>query len=45
MGGREGVDVIDIDPDRLKSIRRSLPLLNNRRSDVYQKYPMLSGSS
>ena len=45
MGGMEGVEVIEIDPDRLKSIRRSLPLLNNRRSDVYQKYPILSGSS
>jgi predicted amidohydrolase len=45
MGGREGVEVIEIDPDRLKFIRRSLPLLNNRRSDVYQKYLKLGSSS
>jgi predicted amidohydrolase len=38
MAGREGVEVIEIDPERLKSIRKSLPLLNNRRRDVYRKY-------
>jgi len=44
MGGKEGIEFIEIDPDRLKSIRRSLPLLNNRRSDVYQKFVNLTGS-
>ncbi|HEX9319453.1 MAG TPA: carbon-nitrogen hydrolase family protein [Nitrososphaeraceae archaeon] len=44
MGGKEGIEVIEIEPDRLKSIRRSLPLLNNRRSDVYQKFVNLTGS-
>jgi predicted amidohydrolase len=44
MGGKEGIEAIEIDPDRLKSIRRSLPLLSNRRSDVYQKYTKLTGS-
>lgn len=44
MGDKEGIEVIEIDPDRLKSIRRSLPLLNNRRSDIYQKSANLTGS-
>jgi predicted amidohydrolase len=44
MGCKEGIEAIEIDPGWLKSIRRSLPLLSNRRSDVYQKYTKLTGS-
>lgn len=36
MGQREGVEVIDIDKSRVKKIRQSLPLLKNRRTDVYK---------
>ena len=35
MGNREGMDVVDIDISRVRSIRKSLPLLKNRRKDVY----------
>lgn len=35
MGQREGVEIIEIDRSRVKKIRRSLPLLKNRRTDVY----------
>jgi predicted amidohydrolase len=36
MGQREGVEVIDIDKSRVENIRKSLPLLKNRRTDVYK---------
>lgn len=36
MGQREGVEVIDIDKSRVEKIRKSLPLLKNRRTDVYK---------
>jgi predicted amidohydrolase len=36
MGYREGVEAIDIDSSRVKNIRKSLPLLKNRRTDVYR---------
>jgi len=36
MGDREGVEVVDVDKSRLQKIRRSLPLLQNRRTDVYE---------
>jgi deaminated glutathione amidase len=38
MGNREGMEVIDIDISRVQSVRKSLPLLKNRRNDVYRKH-------
>ena len=35
MGQREGIEVVEIDRSRVKKIRRSLPLLKNRRTDIY----------
>ncbi|MEW6603233.1 MAG: carbon-nitrogen hydrolase family protein [Thermoproteota archaeon] len=36
MGQREGVEVIYIDKSRVQKVRQSLPLLKNRRTDVYR---------
>jgi deaminated glutathione amidase len=36
MGQREGVEVVEIDKPRMQKIRKSLPLLKNRRTDVYK---------
>ena len=38
MGNREGIEIIDIDSSRIDTIRRTLPLLRNRRTDVYKNY-------
>jgi predicted amidohydrolase len=35
MGKREGVEIVEIDEQRVKQVRSSLPLLRNRRSDIY----------
>jgi len=36
MGQREGVEIVDIDGSRVQQVRKSLPLLKNRRTDVYR---------
>jgi predicted amidohydrolase len=36
MGKREGIEIVDIDWSRIRQVRKSLPLLKNRRSDIYQ---------
>jgi len=36
MGNREGMEVVEIDKSRIQKVRNSLPLLNNRRTDVYR---------
>lgn len=36
MGLREGVEVVDIDMSRVQNVRKSLPLLKNRRTDIYK---------
>lgn len=36
MGQCEGVEVIEIDKLRVQKVRQSLPLLKNRRTDVYR---------
>jgi deaminated glutathione amidase len=36
MGQQEGIETVDIDKARIQQVRRSLPLLKNRRSDVYR---------
>ena len=35
MGSREGIEIVEIDRRRIQEVRKSLPLLKNRRSDVY----------
>lgn len=35
MGWKEGVEVVDLDMVKVKEVRRSLPLLKNRRTDIY----------
>jgi deaminated glutathione amidase len=35
MGQREGIEIVDIDSKRTLEVRKSLPLLKNRRDDVY----------
>jgi predicted amidohydrolase len=37
MGNKEGMEIIDIDLDRIQIVRNDLPLLNNRRKDVYNE--------
>ena len=38
MGEREGLEVADLDASLVKNVRDKLPLLDNRREDVYSKY-------
>jgi predicted amidohydrolase len=38
MGDREGMDIVEIDLSRVHKVRKSLPLLKNRRIDLYGKY-------
>lgn len=38
MGNKQGVEIVDIDVSRVRSVREALPLLENRRTDVYKKY-------
>jgi predicted amidohydrolase len=35
MGAKEGLEVIDLDLGRINSVRNDLPLLKNRRTDIY----------
>jgi predicted amidohydrolase len=37
----EGLAIIDIDPDLLRDTREKLPLLENRRTDIYARYGKL----
>jgi len=37
MGNRHGMEFVEIDSSQIKSTRKSLPLLQNRRTDVYKK--------
>jgi predicted amidohydrolase len=39
MGKREGMEIVDIDKARIQQVRRSLPLLKNRRTDIYTLSP------
>jgi predicted amidohydrolase len=36
MGQREGIEMVDIDKARIQQVRRALPLLKNRRTDIYR---------
>ncbi|HEY7508360.1 MAG TPA: carbon-nitrogen hydrolase family protein [Nitrososphaera sp.] len=35
MGQREGMEIVELDMEKVKQVRQSLPLLKNRRTDVY----------
>ncbi len=35
MGQREDMDIVELDMEKVKQVRQSLPLLKNRRTDVY----------
>ncbi len=37
-GQREGLEVADLDGNLVASVREKLPLLKNRRADIYSKY-------
>jgi predicted amidohydrolase len=41
MGAKEGLEIIEIARSRLKSVRKSLPLLDNRRIDAYRNFDNL----
>lgn len=38
MGERKGLEVVDIDNKLVNDVRKKLPLLKNRRNDIYSKY-------
>jgi predicted amidohydrolase len=38
MGDKEGIDIVEIDKTRIMEVRKSLPLLQNRRLDVYREH-------
>ena len=38
MGDKQGIDIVEIDKTRIMEVRKSLPLLKNRRLDVYRKH-------
>ena len=44
MENREGIEFIDIDCSKIDTTRRTLPLLTNRRTDVYRNYRDVFGS-
>jgi predicted amidohydrolase len=39
MGERQGLEVVDLDLALIRDVREKLPLLKNRRADVYAKHP------
>lgn len=36
MGQNEGMEVVELDMNKVKEVRQSLPLLKNRRTDIYR---------
>lgn len=38
MGERKGLGVVDLDADLVKNVREKLPLLKNRREDIYSRF-------
>ena len=37
MGNKQGMEIVEIDISRVRDVRETLPLLENRRTDVYKK--------
>jgi predicted amidohydrolase len=35
MGQKEGMEAVELDMDKVRQVRKSLPLLKNRRTDIY----------
>ena len=44
MENREGIEIVDIDSSKIDTTRRTLPLLLNRRTDVYRNHIDVFGS-
>lgn len=44
MENREGIEIVDIDSAKIDTTRRTLPLLLNRRTDVYRNHIDVFGS-
>jgi deaminated glutathione amidase len=38
MGDKQGIDIVKIDKTRIMEVRKALPLLKNRRLDIYRKH-------
>ncbi len=38
MKKREGIGIVDVSLDRVKQVRKNLPLLKNRRTDIYNDF-------
>jgi predicted amidohydrolase len=38
MDERQGLEVVDLDPEFVKEVREKLPVLKNRRHEIYAKY-------
>ena len=35
LGDKVGIEIVDIQRDRIDEVRKTLPLLKNRRNDIY----------
>ncbi len=38
MKKKEGIGIVDVSLDRIKQVRKNLPLLKNRRTDIYSNF-------
>jgi predicted amidohydrolase len=38
MKKKEGIGIVDVSLERIKQVRKKLPLLKNRRTDIYSKF-------
>ena len=38
MKKKEGIGIVDVSPDRVRQVRKKLPLLKNRRTDIYADF-------
>jgi deaminated glutathione amidase len=45
LGEKEGLEVVDIEPKLVNETREKLPLLKNRRTDVYARHPQMGMKS
>jgi predicted amidohydrolase len=42
LGEKEGLAIVEVDVDLVRDTREKLPLLQNRRTDVYARYGLTS---
>ena len=40
MKKKEGIGIVDVSPDRVRQVRKKLPLLKNRRTDIYADFKL-----